>query len=62
MGRYIHVAELTRGLVSLTTSTTAIGTTDVHGVSFGGIWGRLKRSAGAMQLFGRLAILETHTL
>ena len=24
--------------------------------------GRLKRSAGAMQLVGRLAILETHTL
>ena len=38
MGRYIHVAELTGGLVSLTTSTTAIGTTDVHGV---GVWGIL---------------------
>ena len=24
--------------------------------------GRLKRSAGAVQLFGRLAVLETHTL
>ena len=26
------------------------------------LWGRLKRSAGAVQLFGRLAVLETHTL
>ena len=25
-------------------------------------WGRLKRSARAVQLFGRLAVLETHTL
>ena len=25
-------------------------------------WGRLKRSAGAVQLFGCLAVLETHTL
>ena len=39
MGRYIHVAELTGGLVSLNTSTTAIGTRDVHGVGFGGILG-----------------------
>ena len=27
-----------------------------------GLWGRLKRSARAMQLFGRLAVLETHAL
>ena len=26
------------------------------------LWGRLKRSARAVQLFGRLAVLETHTL
>ena len=25
-------------------------------------WGRLKRSVRAVQLFGRLAVLETHTL
>ena len=25
-------------------------------------WGRLKRSARTVQLFGRLAVLETHTL
>ena len=28
----------------------------------GTLWGRLKRSARAVQLFGRLAVLETHTL
>ena len=39
MGRYIHVAELTGGLVSLNISTTAIGTTDVHGVGFWGVLG-----------------------
>ena len=27
-----------------------------------GLWGRLKRSARAVQLFGRLAVLETHAL
>ena len=27
-----------------------------------GLWGRLKRSARAVQTFGRLAVLETHTL
>ena len=27
-----------------------------------GVRGRLKRSARAVQLFGRLAVLETHTL
>ena len=27
-----------------------------------GIWGSLKRSARAVQLFGRQAVLETHTL
>ena len=26
------------------------------------LWGTLKRSARAVQLFGRLAVLETHTL
>ena len=26
------------------------------------LWGSLKRSARAVQLFGRLAVLETHTL
>ena len=29
---------------------------------FGDFRGRLKRSARALQLFGRLAVLETHTL
>ena len=26
------------------------------------LWGSLKRNARAVQLFGRLAVLETHTL
>ena len=30
--------------------------------SYGGMRGSLKRSARAVQLFGRLAVLETHTL
>ena len=30
--------------------------------ALGCLWGSLKRSARAVQLFGRLAVLETHTL
>ena len=32
------------------------------GVVIDAHWGSLKRSARAVQLFGRLAVLETHTL
>ena len=35
--------------------------TQLHQLTLG-LWGSLKRSARAVQLFGRLAVLETHTL
>ena len=43
----------------LATLRAAPATRTMHGI---GQRGRLKRSARAVQLFGRLAVLETHAL